>query len=103
MNRNFYVNRGTAPEQVDFPAGVERSRKGAVHFMPGSTVELTEDEVAHLAVKHSGLLACLTDVTRKAKSAKKAAVAFGAAVAPRRRIVRETADAAPAPEPSKGQ
>lgn len=44
------------PTQIDdFGEEVERSRSGAIHFIPGLTAEITEDELEHIKNKHPDL------------------------------------------------
>lgn len=46
------------PTQIDdFDSGIERSRPGAIHFMPGVTTELTKAEYDHITAKHPYLAA----------------------------------------------
>jgi hypothetical protein len=67
----IHIPVGVAPCQVDdFPQDAERSCKGALHFRPASTKEITADELAHLraAPQHKKLAArlCVVDVVVKA-------------------------------------
>lgn len=40
--------------QLEFPEGIKRSVKGSLHLRPGS-MEVTEDEWAHIQKKHPAL------------------------------------------------
>ena len=46
--RTLIFHHGVAVCQVEFPEDIERSRKGSLHVRPGATVEITDDELAHL-------------------------------------------------------
>lgn len=43
------------PQQVDVPAGAERSVEGALHFHPGSAKWITADEMAHIQAQEPTL------------------------------------------------
>ena len=48
--------QGIHPECIEgFPEDCERSRKGSLHLRPGRTLELTDDEYAHLKAQRPDL------------------------------------------------
>lgn len=50
------VPQNATPCQIDdFGEGCERSKVGALYFTPGSTKELTADELAHIEKNHKAL------------------------------------------------
>lgn len=81
-SKPYFVPHGIGPLQVDFPIGCKQERKGAVHFRPGSTVYLTDDELAHLKRHHTVLAAQLRSAEPKSAVVPK----------PRARVVEEKKD-----------
>jgi hypothetical protein len=66
-NRVFHVPASVGPRQVDgFPEGCERSRKGAIHLRPASTLVVTEGELAHLKAQCPQEVAKFVDITPEA-------------------------------------
>lgn len=72
---NAIVSKFISPCQIDFPDSVARSIKGAIHFKPGATVSMTEEEFEYLKDKYSELAKSLK-VSVKKKVLKKSPEAF---------------------------
>ncbi len=65
------VPKNVRPCQVDdFGEEVERSRKGALYFMPGSTKVVTDGELKHLKDNHLALYSRLVVVPYDDKAGK---------------------------------
>ena len=58
------VSQMAKPCQVDFVGDVERSCKGALHFVPRSTKQVTDDELAYIKANHKDLAKCIAVVSR---------------------------------------
>jgi hypothetical protein len=56
---SIILGRGL-PVQIDFPDGIERSTKGAIHLLPGGTREITNAELEHITKAHPDILQRLT-------------------------------------------
>lgn len=57
------------PRQIDdFADGVERSKKGALYFVPGTTKSITDDEYEWLKAKHKRFCNALIVVAENIKS-----------------------------------
>jgi hypothetical protein len=53
------VPANLAARHIDFPESCERSTKGSIHIRPASTVDLTDEELAHIRKQYPDLAAKL--------------------------------------------
>lgn len=49
-------SKSIMPVQIDFPDGIQRSCKGAMHVRPGSAVKMTEQELDLLYSAHPDIM-----------------------------------------------
>ena len=61
MLRQVSIGSDLTPTQVDgFPPSCARSISGALFFLPGHTLELTEDEIEFVKTKRPGVYSKMT-------------------------------------------
>lgn len=105
------VSQNTSPCQVDdFGEGCERSKPGALYFVPGSLKQLTVGEWEHIKAKHKGFAAKLLLVpfdedklqAPKAKAAEAPVRASSRPTAAQRRAAKSQ-PATPPPEGPGGE
>lgn len=72
---NVIVSQFISPCQIDFPDSVARSVKGAIHFKPGATTSMTEEEFEYLKEQYPEFAKSLK-VSIKKKLFKKEAKVF---------------------------
>jgi hypothetical protein len=61
MLRQVLIGADLTPTQVDgFPPACARSVSGALFFLPGHTLELTEDEIEFVRTKRPGVYSKMT-------------------------------------------
>lgn len=72
---NAIVSKFISPCQIDFPDSVARFVKGAIHFKPGATVSMTEEEFEYLKEQYPEFAKKLKVVEKK-KVLKKSPKAF---------------------------
>jgi len=72
---NAIVSKFISPCQIDFPDSVARSVKGSIHFRPGATVSMTDEEFEYLKEQYPEFAKKLKTIEKK-KAVKKEAKAF---------------------------
>jgi len=72
---NVIASQFISPCQIDFPDSVARSVKGAIHFKPGATTSMTEEEFEYLKEQYPEFAKSLK-VSVKKKLVKKEAKVF---------------------------
>jgi len=72
---NVIASQFISPCQIDFPDSVARSVKGAIHFKPGATTSMTEEEFEYLKEQYPEFAKSLK-VSIKKKLVKKEAKVF---------------------------
>lgn len=71
MSTIVQVPKRMHPRQIEFGPGVERSKKGALYFVPGSTKTITDDEYKWLCENHKSFaekLVVVATIASKKKS-----------------------------------
>lgn len=72
---NIIASQFISPCQIDFPDSVARSVKGAIHFRPGATTSMTEEEFEYLREQYPEFTKSLK-VSAKKKLVKKEVKVF---------------------------
>jgi len=72
---NVIASQFISPCQIDFPDSVARSVKGAIHFRPGATTSMTEEEFEYLKEQYPEFTKSLK-VSAKKKLVRKEAKVF---------------------------
>lgn len=66
MRVKILLHQGLPIQIDDFGSGIERSCVGAIHFRPGSVIDLTSDEYHHVKSMHPEV--CICSLESKATS-----------------------------------